>query len=160
MPDSAKDRIYLAVIAGLLLVIAALAYKFNVAGSVEASADNRSAIILEPGERALMLREMREFVVGLQRIDDALSRRDMQGTAKASRALGASRVHEAPAAMTGKLPMDFKARAVSVRNDFDTIAADAEGTGLPESTLGQLSDVLQKCTFCHDSYRLREATLK
>ena len=107
-----------------------------------------------------MLREMREFVVGLQRIDDALSREDMHGVAKASRTLGTSRAHEVPAAMMGKLPLEFKALALSVHADFDTIAMDAEWTGLPKRTLGQLSDVLQKCTACHESYRLADATLK
>ena len=107
-----------------------------------------------------MLREMREFIVGLQHIDDALSREDMQGVAKASRALGTSRTHEVPAALMGKLPLEFKALARSVHSDFDTIATDAERTGLPKRTLGHLSDVLQKCTACHESYRLTGESLK
>jgi hypothetical protein len=160
MINAARDRIYLAVIVGLLLVIAAMAYRFIIAGSTEPTADGRSAIVLAPGERVFMLRDMREFVSGLQRIDDALSREDMQSVAKASRALGASRAHEVPSAMMGKLPMDFKARGLSVHNDFDNIATDAEGIGVPMHTLGQLSAVLQKCTFCHDTYRLRDVTLK
>ena len=160
MTDAARQRIYLAIIASLLLVIAAMAYKFIIAGSTKATADGRPAIILEPGERALILREMREFVAGLQRIDDALSRGDMQGVAKASRALGASKTHDAPAALMGKLPLEFKALALGVHSDFDTIAMDAESTGLPKRTLRQLSDVLQKCTACHEKYRLTDATLK
>jgi hypothetical protein len=159
MIDAARDRIYLAIIAALLLVIAAMAYKFIIAGSTKTAADGRPAIILEPGERALVLREMREFVAGLQRIDDALSRDDMQGVAKASRALGATKTHDVPTAMMGKLPIEFKALALSVHSGFDTIAMDAEWTGLPKRTLGQLSDVLQKCTACHESYRLTDATL-
>jgi hypothetical protein len=159
MTDATRKRIYLAIIAGLLLVIAAMAYKFIIAGSTITAADGRPAIILEPGERVLILREMREFVAGLQRIDDALSREDMQGVAKASRALGASKTNEVPTAMMGRLPLEFKALALSVHSDFDTIAMDAEWTGLPKRTLGQLSDVLQKCTACHESYRLMDATL-
>ena len=159
MTDATRKRIYLAIIAGLLLVIAAMAYKFIIAGSTITAADGRPAIILEPGERVLILREMREFVAGLQRIDDALSRDDMQGVAKASRALGASKTNEVPTAMMGRLPLEFKALALSVHSDFDTIAMDAEWTGLPKRTLGQLSDVLQKCTACHESYRLIDATL-
>lgn len=160
MSDSGKQRIYLAIIAALLVVIAAMAYKFIIAGSTRAAADGRPAIILEPGERALILREMREFVAGLQRIDDALSRDDMQGVAKASRALGVSKTHDVPTAMLGKLPLEFKALALSVHSDFDTIAMDAEWTGLPKRTLSQLSDVLKKCTTCHESYRLTDDTVK
>lgn len=159
MTDAARERIYRAIIAALLLVSAAMAYKFIIAGSTKTAADGRPAIILAPGERALILREMREFVAGLQRIDDALSREDMQGVAKASRALGASKTHDVPTAMMGRLPLEFKALALSVHSDFDTIAMDAEWTGLPRRTLGQLADVLRKCTACHEKYRLTDASL-
>jgi cytochrome c556 len=159
MTDAARERIYLAIIAVLLFVIAVMAYKFIIAGSTKTAADGRPAIILEPGERALILREMREFVAVLQRIDDALSRGDMQDVAKASRTLGASKAHDVPAVMMGKLPLEFKALALSVHSDFDTIAMDAEWTGLPKRTLAQLSEVMKKCTACHESYRLTDATL-
>ena len=159
MTGAARERTYLAIIAVLLLAIAAMTYKFIIAGSTSTAADGRPAIILEPGERALLLREMRGFVVGLQRINDALSRGDMKDVAKASRELGGSRTHDVPAAMMGKLPLEFKTLALSVHSDFDTIAMDAEWTGLSTRTLGQLSEVLQKCTSCHERYRLTDATL-
>jgi cytochrome c556 len=60
--------------------------------------------------------------------------------------------------MIGKLPFEFKTLALSVHSDFDTIAMDAQWTGLPKRTLGQLSDVLQKCAKCHESYRLADVT--
>ena len=64
MTPAARNRIQLSLIVLLLLVIAALAYKFIVAGSVEPGQDGRQAIVLEPGERAFVLREMRGFVAG------------------------------------------------------------------------------------------------
>src|SRR5512141_1491943 len=160
MTHAMRERIYLAMIAFLLLVLAAMAYKFIIAGSTTTAADGRQAVILEPGERVLILREMREFVAGLQRIDDALARGDMQAVAQTSRALGASKTHDVPGAIMGKLPLEFKALALSVHSDFDTIAMDAEWTGLPTRSLGQLSDTLKKCTACHERYRLAELTVR
>ena len=160
MSVTAGTRIYLSIIAVLLLVIVAMAYKFIVAGSTEKAADGRVAIILEPGEKALMLREMRGFLSGLQGVMDALSREDMQAVAKASRALGAAHAGGVPAEMLGKLPLEFKTLALGVHSDFDTIAMDAEWTNLPKRTLGQVSDVLKKCTACHDSYRVTTEILK
>jgi hypothetical protein len=160
MTYAVRERIYVVIIIALLLVTLAMAYKFIIAGSTTTAADGRAAVLLEPGERALILREMREFVAGLQRIDDALSREDMQGVAKASRAMGTSKTHDVPVAIMGKLPLKFKTLALGVHSDFDAIATDAERTGLPKRTLGQLSDVLQKCTACHESYQLSDATLK
>jgi len=160
MTDAAKSGIYLATIAVLLLVIAAMAYKFIVAGSTQAGEDGRVAILLEPGERALMLREMREFVGGVQLISDALSRDDMPGVAKAARAVGGAKAHDVPAAMLGKLPLEFKTLAFGTHGGFDSIAADAEANGTPKHALAQLSDVLQKCVACHSSYQVRATTSK
>jgi hypothetical protein len=160
MTYAVRERIYGVIIIGLLLVISAMAYKFIIAGSTITAADGRTAILLEPGERALVLREMRGFVAGLQRINDALSREDMQGVATASRALGTPKTHDVPFALMAKLPLQFKALAMGVHGDFDAIAADAERTGLPRHTLAQLSAVLQKCTACHESYQLSDAPPK
>jgi hypothetical protein len=158
MTEAAKNRIYLATIAVLLLVGAAMAYKFIVAGSTQVGEDGRVAIILEPGERALMLREMREFVAGVQLVADALSRDDMPGVAKAARGVGSARTHDVPVAMLGKLPLEFKTLAFSTHRAFDTIAADAETNGTPKHALAQLSDVLQKCVACHASYQVSAKT--
>jgi len=158
MTDAARGRIYLTVIVVLLLVIAAMAYKFIVAGSTEKAEDGRVAILLDPGERALMLREMRAFVAGLQLMTNALSRDDMQDVAKIAREMGTARTHDVPLAMMGKLPLAFKTLAFSVHGGFDTIATDAEKIGKPKRTLAQLSDVLQKCVACHSAYQVKTAT--
>lgn len=158
MTDTAKSRIYPVIITVLLLVIAAMTYKFIVAGSTEKADDGRLAIVLAPAERALMLREMRAFVAGLQLMSDALSRDDMKGVAKAARAMGSAKAHDVPLALMGKLPLGFKTLAFSVHGGFDTIASDAETIGRPKHTLGQLSAVLQQCVACHGSYQVKTAT--
>jgi hypothetical protein len=155
MTGAAKNRIYLATIGVLLLVIAAMVYKFIVAGSTQQGEDGRVAIILEPGERTLMLREMREFVAGVQLISGALSRDDMPGVAKAARGVGSAKAHDVPVAMLGKLPLEFKILAFGTHRGFDGIAADAEANGTPKHALIQLSDVLQKCVACHASYQIK-----
>lgn len=160
MTHSTKSRIYPAIVIVLLLIIVAMAYKFIVAGSTEKAEDGRVAVILEPGERALMLREMRDFVAGLQAISAALSRADMKGVAAAARGMGTARTHDVPVAMMGELPLEFKSLALSVHREFDTIATDAESVGTPKQTLTQLADVLQKCVACHDTYQAKATPAK
>ena len=160
MTDTAKSWVYPAVIVVLLLIIAGMAYKFIVVGSTEKTEDGRVSVLLEPGERELMLREMRAFVAGLQLMSDALSRDDMKGVAKFAREMGTAKAHDVPLAMMGKLPLGFKTLAFSVHGGFDTIAIDAETIGTPKHTLGQLSEVLQKCVACHNSYQVKAATTK
>lgn len=155
MSDTSRSRIYPAIVVVLLLVIAAMAYKFVISGSTQKGDDERIAIMLAPGERALVLREMRGFVAGVQRITDALSRDDMKGVANAARDLGMARTHDAPVAMMGKLPLGFKTLAFGVHRGFDGIAMDADAIGMPKHSLAQLSDVLRQCVACHATYQLR-----
>lgn len=156
MTNAKRERLYQVVIAVLLLVIAGMAYKFIVAGSTAKGADGRTAVLLEPGERAFVLREMRGLLVGVQRMTDALSRDDMQGVAQAARALGGAKADDAPVSLVGKLPLEFKKLAFGVHGDFDAIAAEAERSGQSKRTLAQVSAVLQKCTACHEQYQFGE----
>jgi hypothetical protein len=155
MNQTTRQRLQLGTIVVLLLVIAAMAYKFIVAGSVEPAADGRMAIVLEPGERDFVLREMRGFVAGLQQLTAALARDDMKAAASAASGMGMHAAHGAPAAMVAKLPLQFKTLGFSVHREFDTIAADAERLGDAKHTLAQLADTLQKCVACHDAYQFK-----
>ena len=157
MTEAGKGKIYMAVIVALLVVIGAMAYKFIVAGSTEAAADGRLAVVLAPPERALILKEMRDFVSGVQLISDALAREDMKAVGKAARAMGSAMSHDVPAPLIGKLPLEFKTLGFSVHADFDLMAMDAEGLGMIKHTLSQLSAILQKCVACHGSYQLKPA---
>lgn len=157
IPEGTKSRLYLVVIAMLLLVIAAMAFKVIVVGATIKAPDGRAAILFTPDERALMLGEMREFVRGVQRIADALSREDMSGVATAARAIGMARSHDVPLSMLAKLPLGFKTIAFDVHRGFDTMAVDAETLRMPKHTLGQLSDILQECVACHAAYQVSDA---
>lgn len=155
MTESAKSKILLLIIALLLAVIGALIYKFIIAGAAEKAEDGRMAIVLAPSERAFLMKEMRDFVAGVQRIADALSRDDMDGVAKAARGMGKGMTHEVPAPLMAKLPLEFKTLGFSVHGDFDQIALDAADMKLPKHTLGQVAGVLQKCVACHNAYQVR-----
>ena len=154
MASMIRSRLYPAIVAVLLLIIAGMTYKFIVAGSTGKTEDGRISILLEPGERDLMLKEMRAFVEGLQQVSEALSKDDMKSVAKSARAMGILRAHDVPLAMMSKLPLSFKKLA------FNTIAMDADTIALPKHTLGQLSEVLQNCVACHSSYQVKAITTK
>jgi len=147
------NRITLPIIAVLLVAVAAMAWKFLVAGSTLPADDGRVAIVLDPGERAFVLAEMRGFVAGLERISDALARDDMKGVADAARPLGSGRTHDVPMALMGKLPLEFKTLALATHRSFDTLASDAEAGGTPKQALAQLAKTLQQCVACHATYQ-------
>lgn len=153
MSPSSRSRLYLAIIAALVLVIAAMVWQFMIAGSVRPAEDGRVVVQLESGERALVLAEMRGFVAGLQRISQALAEEDMKTVAEVARSLGAGKAHDVPPALIGKLPLEFKRLAFGVHEGFDTIAEDASSGATPKQVLGRLSGALQGCVACHARYQ-------
>lgn len=155
--------VYSTIIALLLAVIAAMGYKFLVAGkTVTVAADNRTAIVLEPAERALILQEMRGFLGVVQTVTAALSQEqvDMLIIARAARGQGMAAAGAVPPTLAAKLPLEFKTLGHSVHSDFDRIALDAEDLKDAGHTLKQLSDTLSKCVACHATYQIAGATPK
>ena len=119
------------------------------------AADGRAVLELAPGERAMILEEMRMFLSGVQAMTGALSQQDMPAAAAAARGMGQAMVHEVPPALRAKLPPEFRQLGFSVHRDFDQIALDAESMKDVSHTLSQLSATLQKCVACHAGYQIQ-----
>jgi hypothetical protein len=121
--------------------------------------DSRVVLELTPGERAMILEEMRLFLAGLQKMTGALGKQDMPAVAAAARDLGQKMTHEVPPALRAKLPQEFRQLGFSVHREFDQIALDAESLKDVSYSLGQLSATLQKCVNCHATYQIRTPLL-
>jgi hypothetical protein len=117
--------------------------------------DSRVMLELTPGERAMILEEMRMFLSGVQKMTGAFGKQDMPAVAETARSLGQKMVHEVPSALRAKLPVEFRQLGFSVHRDFDQIALDAESMKDVSYSLGQLSATLQKCVSCHATYQIR-----
>jgi hypothetical protein len=149
---------YRIVIAALVAVIAVMAYVFLIAGSTHRQDDGRIAVQVTADERALVLREMRGFVEGLQALTAGLAANDMKAVAAAARTMGTAHSHDIAPGLLGKLPLEFKRLAFRVHGAFDTIALDAEAMAMPSHTLAQLAAALQGCAACHAAYALDAGT--
>ena len=146
--------LYLAIIAILLGVIAVMAYTFLIAGKTVTAEDKRSAIVLEPAERALVLGEMRGFLIAVQAITEAVTRNDARAIAAVARPMGMAAAAGVPATLAAKLPLEFKQLGHSVHEDFDRIALDADALGDVKHAHTQLSETLKKCVACHALYQI------
>ena len=120
-----------------------------------AARDSRTMLELTPGERAMILEEMRMFLDGVQKMTGTLARQDMQGAAEAARGMGQKMVHEVPPDLRARLPGEFRQLGFSVHRDFDQIALDADSLKDVSFSLNQLSATLQKCVSCHATYQIR-----
>ena len=156
MTPSRKLQACFAVIALLVIVIAAMAYKFIVAGSTGETRDGRTVVLVTPAERLFMLNEMRGLFAGVPGLAGALAREDFAQAAKLARSLGSDPDSAQAATLMGKLPLDFKALGLSLDSDFERMAKALE-TGEAKDSKGvlrQLSGTLQKCVACHARYQL------
>jgi len=142
-------------ISGLLLAaLLVMGYKFIVVGSVAPASDGREALLLEAGERDLILSEMRVFLASVQAITDGLSNKEMGKVVDAARTVGAAAQKGVPSSLVGKLPLSFKKLGFDTHRKFDQLALDAEQLGDPEHTLKQLAELMNNCVACHASYRM------
>ena len=121
--------------------------------------DNRAVLKLTPGERVMILQEMRLFLDGVQKMTGALGKQDMQATAAAARSMGQIMVHELPPALRAKLPLEFRQLGSTVHRDFDQMAMDAESLKDVSVSLSQLSATLKKCASCHTMYQIQTPAL-
>jgi cytochrome c556 len=138
----------------LILIVAVMAYKFIIAGSSAPASDGRQSLALAPGERDLVLAEMRAFLQSVQAITEGVGAQDMERIAQAARRVGAEAQQAVPGSLIGKLPLAFKQLGLDTHKRFDTLALDAEQLGDPAHSLEQLSQLMQNCVACHSAYRI------
>ena len=137
----------------LLAVIAFGAYKFIVEGNVEEADDGRTAIMLEPGERDLVLGEMRTFLEAVQGIVAAIAVEDLATVATLSTPVGMVATEGEAASLMGKLPLEFKLLGMATHGLFDDLALEATSTGDGQAVTASLGVLMENCTGCHAGYR-------
>jgi hypothetical protein len=139
----------------LWLVTIAVIVWFFIRGSTVAGTDGRTAIVLHPRERELVLTEMRGLLVATQGILDGANMGDMQRISKAARAGGMAGTAEVSPALMAKLPLEFKALGMSVHHEMDEIAKAAEDGKPAAELLKMTSGTLTKCVACHAAWQLK-----
>lgn len=142
----------------LLLVLTGTVYKFVIQGSTTRSSDNRVAIQLTPGEKDLVLAEMRAFLISVQQITQGVASKDMPMIASSARKVGRAAQQGVPGSLMGKLPLEFKQLGLDTHEKFDLLALDAEQLEDENHSLAQLGTLMQNCVACHASYRLEVAS--
>lgn len=141
----------------LAIALGVLVYKFVFHGSVSSATDGRTAILLGPGERDLVLSEMRVFLESTQQILAGIAENDLEHAAGHARRSGRAAQQAVPGSLMGKLPLAFKQLGLETHTGFDELALDAEQLGDREHTLSQLTVLLQNCVACHAAYRIATA---
>jgi hypothetical protein len=137
-----------------ILVIAFVGYKIMYPTAITPSADGRMAIELTASERDLVLTEMRDFLISVQTITEAVATENMEMATKAARKAGTTAQGAVPLSLVSKLPNEFKKLGFDTHQQFDQIGLDAEQLGDGSQTIKQLSTIMQNCISCHAGYKL------
>ena len=146
----------LASIALLLWVVTIAVFAwFFIRGNTTAGTDGRTAVMLQIGERDLILSEMRGLLSATHGILDGVNQGDMQRVIKASSASGMIVAADASPTLMAKLPIELKTLGMSVHRDMDAIAKAAESKAPAPEILKMLSNTLTKCVACHSAWQLK-----
>lgn len=148
-------RISLALNVLLLALVGAMVYYFIISGSVEESADGRTAVLLSTSERQLVLGEMRAFLENTRDMVAALGEGDMAAFAAAADRNGIANQSPPPASLVAKLPVEFLTLGMDTHKAFDGLSARAKAGMDPEQAAAGLGDIMNNCTACHASYLLK-----
>lgn len=128
---------------------------FFIHGKTTAGTDGRTAVVLQTGERDLVLTEMRNLLIAVQGILEGVNLGDMQRVIHASSAAGMAVAADASPALLAKLPIEFKTLGMSVHRDMDEIAKAAKNKAPTPEILKMLSNSLIKCVACHSAWQLK-----
>lgn len=139
-----------------LATVSVLAW-FFVRGNTIEGTDGRTAIVLQAGERDLVLSEMRGLLIATQQIVDGVTKDDMQRVSQAASKAGMSGAADVNPGLMAKLPIEFKQLGMSVHKEMDDIAKAAADGKPAQDILGMASNTLNKCVACHAVWQIKTA---
>jgi hypothetical protein len=137
-----------------LATVATFAW-FFVRGNTAAGTDDRTAIVLQPAERDLVLGEMRGLLTATHGILQGVNVGDMKQVAAAARSAGMGAAVDLNPALMAKLPLSFKELGMTVHHRMDDIAVAAESGKPAPEIMGMLTDTMSSCIACHASWQLQ-----
>ena len=148
----------LALLCSTLTTQTVLAQSVPAATNPNVDVDTRRGIVTLPWERTLILRNMRQYLAGLQELTAAVANGDMKTAIEAARSMGSVNLYDIKLKFANKTAIEFHEIAFEVHKDFDSAAADAEAKKDAMLLLKQVSTIMKKCTYCHETFRLQDTS--
>ena len=142
----------------LMIIVSALSYKF-VSGSVGPSEDERVSVLLSKDERALILSEMRQFLVSVQGVSQAITENNLAQVEIIATQAGMAAESDTPGSIFRKIPLEMKTLGFDTRTKFDEIAQAAKEKQDVKMIRQQLDTLLNNCIACHSIFKLPEERL-
>jgi hypothetical protein len=134
----------------------ALGYLF-VHGNTSAASDGRTAVLVNPAEKDIILREMRMLLTSVNEVTTYVAGENFDEAAKSAARVGTAMENAAEAghpALVAKLPLELKRLGLATHEDMDQLALLLQKGATQKEVLSKMSEVTSKCVACHSVYRL------
>jgi hypothetical protein len=115
--------------------------------------DTRSAIITTYTDKEFVMSEMRGFLETIKEINEGIANNLPEKIIKAAEKSGGAATEHAPAGLLKVLPLSFKKLGFDTHDRFDEIAKLAKENYNRDQIQQKMSEVLNNCTSCHQSYK-------
>ena len=141
------------------LFASAQTHEHNAAASAPAPSDQRQLVKFPEPMRVHTITNMRDHLLALQEIDDALSRNDFDKASRvAEQRLGMSSLELHGAThMAPYMPQGMQDLGTQMHRSASRFAVEAQNASVSNDVrpaLAALSTVMQQCVACHAAYRL------
>jgi len=138
-----------------VLINIILFYVFIFKGETAETADNRIELTMSETNRDFVLLEMRDFLESIQQINEGILKNKPKLIIKAAKHSGGSVIAHAPQGLLKGLPIGFKELGFSTHDLFDEIGQTTADNYDAIKVQTQLNSLLNKCTACHQSYKIQ-----
>jgi hypothetical protein len=141
------------------LFASAQTHEHNAAAAAAAPSDGRQLVKFPEPMRVHTIASMRDHLLALQEIDDALSRNDFDKASRvAEQRLGMSSLELHGAAhIAPYMPQGMQDIGTEMHRSASRFAVEAQNASVSNDVrpaLAALSTVMQQCVACHATYRL------
>ncbi len=138
-----------------IIVNIGLLYNFIIKGDVVKMKDQRIAIMLSEDNKAIVLKEMREFLETVQHINEGILDNNPNLIIQSAGGSGSCVKDEVPKSLIKSLPIAFKQMGFATHDAFDELANSVRVKFNPQKTQRQLNDILKRCVACHSAYQIK-----
>jgi hypothetical protein len=116
--------------------------------------DVRETIRLSAAERENFHRGMRQYLMSVQGIVEALAQGNRTQISKNAKKAGLDMLYAVSVADVVRLPPEFLMLSMDTHQKFDALSRSADAGEPKAETMAHLSGILANCTACHAKYRL------
>lgn len=144
----------------LFSLLAAIGVKFVVLGNTAPADDGRTAVLLSPAERQMVLAEMRTLLEATQQVTEGLAKNDMQQVIDAATPVGSTAIATVDFTLRTKLPLEFKQLGFATHYAMDDIVSMAKAGESANRIQLKLTETMNNCIACHVSFQLPQIVAK